>query len=359
MQPPHPPIHVGGAGEKRTLPLVAATPTCGTARRMRCGDLPRAVAARDRMRADRSRSDDAAHDRGSGARVGRRREDVDAARASAIRRFGGPGWGFAPDGYCGTPDDVVAARDRRRLGVDGVVFFLHDRGRRKPCACSPRRSYLDSRADSPWFATVASIFASPRVKIALRRGCDARAGAPGELARAWSDCVRCLPRTPRRFSSSATATVMTRFASAQPAHAQGTATQMAASASMSSCPASPRRRRRTGVRNGLLSRRLRARTGARTCRGDVPGPSGGQRAGRLRGRCVPRRCRLRRRQRLHDRSLHCRRVHERLSLRVIRRGSSRRAICGRLRPAPKSPSPARERVQGEGDKTIRLKGCAG
>ena len=58
-----------------------------------------------------------------------RRDQVAEARALAERRFGGPGWGFADGGYCGTPDDVLARMaERRRLGVDGVVFFPHDRG---------------------------------------------------------------------------------------------------------------------------------------------------------------------------------------------------------------------------------------
>ena len=47
----------------------------------------------------------------------------------AERRFPGPGWGFEAGGYCGTPEDVARrVRERARLGVDGVVFFLHDRG---------------------------------------------------------------------------------------------------------------------------------------------------------------------------------------------------------------------------------------
>jgi hypothetical protein len=58
-----------------------------------------------------------------------RRDRVDEARAAALRRFAGPGWGFEHDGYCGTPDDVLRRLEARRaLGVDGVVFFLHDRG---------------------------------------------------------------------------------------------------------------------------------------------------------------------------------------------------------------------------------------
>ena len=37
-----------------------------------------------------------------------RRDQIEAARALAERRFGGPGWGFAAGGYCGTPDDIIA-----------------------------------------------------------------------------------------------------------------------------------------------------------------------------------------------------------------------------------------------------------
>ena len=56
------------------------------------------------------------------------RARADEARATAERRFGGPGWGFAAGGYCGTPEEVVARiRARARLGVQGVVFLLHDR----------------------------------------------------------------------------------------------------------------------------------------------------------------------------------------------------------------------------------------
>jgi len=57
------------------------------------------------------------------------RDRVADVRATAERRFPGAGWGFAAGGYCGTPDQVVArVRERARLGVQGVVFFLHDRG---------------------------------------------------------------------------------------------------------------------------------------------------------------------------------------------------------------------------------------
>jgi alkanesulfonate monooxygenase SsuD/methylene tetrahydromethanopterin reductase-like flavin-dependent oxidoreductase (luciferase family) len=131
LQQPHPPIHVGGAGEKRTLPLVARHADVWNCPTYAVHELPRKLAA---LRAEC-------------ARIGRdpstlrvseevvlalvaRRDQVDDARAQALRRFPGDGWGFAAGGYCGTPDDVVAnLRARAALGVQEVVVFLHDRGR--------------------------------------------------------------------------------------------------------------------------------------------------------------------------------------------------------------------------------------
>jgi alkanesulfonate monooxygenase SsuD/methylene tetrahydromethanopterin reductase-like flavin-dependent oxidoreductase (luciferase family) len=133
VQRPHPPIHVGGAGPKRTLPIVARHADVWNCPTYALGVLPERLAT---VRAEC-------------ARIGRdpatlqvteeavlvlvaRRDQVDGARAAALRRFGGPGWGFETHGYCGTPDDVLRRLEARaRLGVDGVVFFLHDRGERE------------------------------------------------------------------------------------------------------------------------------------------------------------------------------------------------------------------------------------
>jgi alkanesulfonate monooxygenase SsuD/methylene tetrahydromethanopterin reductase-like flavin-dependent oxidoreductase (luciferase family) len=130
VQFPHPPIHVGGAGPKRTLPVVARHADVWN-----CPTYALAVLEERRTQLQ-----------GECARIGRdpatlrtteeavlalvaRRDHVGAARALGLRRFVGPGWGFETHGYCGTPDDVLRRlEERRRLGVDGVVFFLHDRG---------------------------------------------------------------------------------------------------------------------------------------------------------------------------------------------------------------------------------------
>jgi F420-dependent oxidoreductase-like protein len=129
LQTPHPPIHVGGAGEKRTLPLAARYADVWNCPTYALADMPRKI---DVLRAECER-------------IGRdpsalriteeavlvlveRRDQVDAARALAEKRFPGPGWGLAAGGYIGTPDDVVRRiRERMTLGIGGFVFFLHDR----------------------------------------------------------------------------------------------------------------------------------------------------------------------------------------------------------------------------------------
>lgn len=129
LQRPRPPIHVGGAGERHTLPLVARHADVWNCPTYALGALEQKLAAL----------------RAACANIGRdpatlgvteeavlalveRRDQVAAARALATRRFAGPGWGFDAGGYCGTPDDIVARlRERAALGVRGVVFFFHDR----------------------------------------------------------------------------------------------------------------------------------------------------------------------------------------------------------------------------------------
>ncbi len=130
VQRPHPPIHVGGAGEKLTLPLVARHADVWNCPTYALAELPRKLAALhgECRRIGRDPATLRVTEEAVLALVGTRR-DVDAARALAERRFAGPGWGFAAGGYCGTPDDVVARLgERARLGVQAVVFFLHDRG---------------------------------------------------------------------------------------------------------------------------------------------------------------------------------------------------------------------------------------
>jgi len=130
LQRPHPPIHVGGAGERRTLPVVARHADVWNCPTYALAELPQklAVLRAECARIGRDPTTLAVTEEAVLALVARR-DQIDAARALAERRFPGPGWGFAAGGYCGTPDDIAARiRARRQLGVEGFIFFLHDRG---------------------------------------------------------------------------------------------------------------------------------------------------------------------------------------------------------------------------------------
>jgi alkanesulfonate monooxygenase SsuD/methylene tetrahydromethanopterin reductase-like flavin-dependent oxidoreductase (luciferase family) len=123
VQRPRPPIHVGGAGERFTLPLVARYADVWNCPTYALAELER---KRDALFA-------------SCAKVGRdprslrisqeavlvlvgSRDEIPTARALAERRFGGPGWGLEAGGYVGTPDQI-AVRVRENA-ARGISFFV-------------------------------------------------------------------------------------------------------------------------------------------------------------------------------------------------------------------------------------------
>jgi alkanesulfonate monooxygenase SsuD/methylene tetrahydromethanopterin reductase-like flavin-dependent oxidoreductase (luciferase family)/ribosomal protein S18 acetylase RimI-like enzyme len=129
VQAPHPPIHVGGAGERRTLPLVARHADVWNCPTYALGELPRklAVVHTECTRIGRDPLSLRVTEEAVLALVPRA-DRVEEARALALRRFPGPGWGVAAGGWCGTPDAILRRiEERARLGVSGFVFFLHDR----------------------------------------------------------------------------------------------------------------------------------------------------------------------------------------------------------------------------------------
>jgi len=129
VQQPHPPIHVGGAGERYTLPLAARYADVWNCPTYALAELPRKleVLRTECMRIGRDPVTLRVTEEAVLALVATRAQ-IAAARALAERRFGGPGWGLAAGGYVGTPDDVAARmRSRLRLGVTGFIFFFHDR----------------------------------------------------------------------------------------------------------------------------------------------------------------------------------------------------------------------------------------
>jgi alkanesulfonate monooxygenase SsuD/methylene tetrahydromethanopterin reductase-like flavin-dependent oxidoreductase (luciferase family) len=129
LQRPRPPIHVGGIGPRRTLPLVAryadvwSVPTYGLA---------------GWKESERWLDEECSHIGRDPSTIRRSHEAVlvlapdDAslvvARAKAERRFGGAGWGLEAGGYIGTPPMVVDRIARMvEQGVTFFVFFTHDR----------------------------------------------------------------------------------------------------------------------------------------------------------------------------------------------------------------------------------------
>ncbi len=129
LQSPRPPIHIGGIGPRRTMPLVARyadvwnVPTYGLARWEESERvLERECASIGRDPATIRRSQEAmlvlAPDESS----------LEPARANAERRFGNDGWGLHAGGFIGTPPMVVDRIGQLvDKGVTSFVFFTSDR----------------------------------------------------------------------------------------------------------------------------------------------------------------------------------------------------------------------------------------
>jgi len=125
-----PPIHVGGVGERFTIPLVARyanvwnVPTYGIGRFEQVS--PKLDAECERIGRDPvevRRSIEAVLVLAPDER------SLADARARAQRRFGGPGWGLEEGGFIGTPAAVVDQVGRFiEKGISQFVFFIHDRG---------------------------------------------------------------------------------------------------------------------------------------------------------------------------------------------------------------------------------------
>lgn len=126
-----PRIHVGGVGERGTLPLAARFADVWNCPTYAVGafEHKRRALFRECARIGRDPSTLESSLEAVMVLVEHER-DLPAAREQAERRFGGPGWGLADGGFIGTPERI---RERIHhfvaLGVGSFVFFLHDRGR--------------------------------------------------------------------------------------------------------------------------------------------------------------------------------------------------------------------------------------
>jgi len=129
VQQPRPPIHVGGIGEKRTLPLVARHADVWNVPTYALGELDhkREVLARECEKIGR---DPASIRTSLEAVMVLGADDAGLAEplAKAERRFPGPGWGLHEGGYIGTPATLVdRIGEHVELGVTSFVFFTSDR----------------------------------------------------------------------------------------------------------------------------------------------------------------------------------------------------------------------------------------
>jgi alkanesulfonate monooxygenase SsuD/methylene tetrahydromethanopterin reductase-like flavin-dependent oxidoreductase (luciferase family) len=129
-QQPRPPIHVGGIGERHTLPLVARYADVWNVPTYGLSQWPDKVSV---LRAECEKIQrDPATLRWSQEAVlviGEDKAAVAAELVRAERRYAGPMWGLHEGGYVGTPD-VIAERLSQQIeqGMTLFVFFLADRG---------------------------------------------------------------------------------------------------------------------------------------------------------------------------------------------------------------------------------------
>jgi alkanesulfonate monooxygenase SsuD/methylene tetrahydromethanopterin reductase-like flavin-dependent oxidoreductase (luciferase family) len=129
VQQPRPPIIVGGAGEKYTMPLVARYADVWNVPTYALGELEHKVAVLRSICEDIGRDPETivlsveavmalAPDDASLPKV----------RATAERRFGVPGFGLQEGGLIGTPKVIVdRLHELQALGFQQIVLFTHDR----------------------------------------------------------------------------------------------------------------------------------------------------------------------------------------------------------------------------------------
>jgi F420-dependent oxidoreductase-like protein len=129
VQHPRPPIVVGGAGERRTLPLVARYADVWNVPTYALGELDRKVSVL-RDHCERIGRDPASIRLSVEAVLALAPDEASlpSVREVAERRFGDPGFGLHDGGLVGTAPAVVERlRALHELGFDQVVLITHDR----------------------------------------------------------------------------------------------------------------------------------------------------------------------------------------------------------------------------------------
>lgn len=128
LQKPHPPIYVGGGGERFTLPLVARLAdawNCNPAA-ISIIDQKIGVLKRECLKAGRD-FDTLKLTMVAPMVIVAKRQDVQPALEEAKKKFGSPGWGLEASGFYGTPDGVIKAIKRfRKKGVSELMLRFTD-----------------------------------------------------------------------------------------------------------------------------------------------------------------------------------------------------------------------------------------
>jgi alkanesulfonate monooxygenase SsuD/methylene tetrahydromethanopterin reductase-like flavin-dependent oxidoreductase (luciferase family) len=128
VQQPGPPIHIGGAGRKLTLPLVARYATVWNVPTYALDRITQLSSALD-AECERIGRDPASIRRSVEAVLAVAPPgELDEALATARRRYGHPGFGLEAGGLAGPPARVAdRIAELAEAGFSSFVFFTHDR----------------------------------------------------------------------------------------------------------------------------------------------------------------------------------------------------------------------------------------
>jgi alkanesulfonate monooxygenase SsuD/methylene tetrahydromethanopterin reductase-like flavin-dependent oxidoreductase (luciferase family) len=128
VQQPRPPIHIGGAGPLRTLPLVARYADAWNVPTYALDRIPELQRTLDDECARIGRDPKTIRRSIEGVLVVAPAERLDDALAVARRRYGDAGFGLDVGGFIGTPPQVVdRIGELVEAGFSSFVFMTHDR----------------------------------------------------------------------------------------------------------------------------------------------------------------------------------------------------------------------------------------
>jgi alkanesulfonate monooxygenase SsuD/methylene tetrahydromethanopterin reductase-like flavin-dependent oxidoreductase (luciferase family) len=128
IQQPRPPIHIGGAGPLRTLPLVARYADAWNIPTYALDRIPELQRTLDDECARIGRDPKTIRRSIEGVLVLAPAERLDEALSVARRRYGAAGFGLDAGGFIGTPSQVVdRIGELVEAGFSSFVFMTHDR----------------------------------------------------------------------------------------------------------------------------------------------------------------------------------------------------------------------------------------